>query len=298
MPKNPAVPSFDHVRLATLDDLPRIATVAAAGFFWSPTFQFQRPYHAEFPEDTLLSYRSEYDAAIRDPATVVLVAEDDFREAECERVYDALRSTPMYNASLGPKRRVVVGISSLYLRPGSSYIGKFQGGCKVIRAVTLSSDRGADSTEADGIPGQPEVFTNLERDCCARANQVYSAATNPAKTKYLAGLMRLSTLAVHPAYWRRGHASRLLDWCTRLADLEDAPLGVSAAPMGARLAVKAGFEERELIRIEPSSMHPDALCGGVHIPGLVELWVAVRPQGSTEASDESAACSDSPATSS
>lgn len=48
----------DNIRLATLNDLSRIATVAAAGFFWSPVFQFQRPYYAEFPEDTLFSYRT------------------------------------------------------------------------------------------------------------------------------------------------------------------------------------------------------------------------------------------------
>jgi hypothetical protein len=47
---------FDNVRLATLTDLPRIAVVAAAGFFWSPTFHFQRPFHAQFSEDTVSSY--------------------------------------------------------------------------------------------------------------------------------------------------------------------------------------------------------------------------------------------------
>lgn len=54
--------------------------------------------------------------------------------------------------------------------------------------------------------------------------------------------MRLSTLAVHPyvrervyfflrnvadkcsAYWRRGHASRLVRWCTYLADLDGVPV--------------------------------------------------------------------------
>lgn len=52
----PAPPSFGKVRLATLADLPRIASVASAGFFWSPSFQFQRPYHANYPDDTLSSY--------------------------------------------------------------------------------------------------------------------------------------------------------------------------------------------------------------------------------------------------
>jgi ribosomal protein S18 acetylase RimI-like enzyme len=34
--------------------------------------------------------------------------------------------------------------------------------------------------------------------------------------------MRLSTLAVNPVYWRRGHATRLVRFCTELADLDRA----------------------------------------------------------------------------
>jgi len=46
--------------------------------------------------------------------------------------------------------------------------------------------------------------------------------------------MRLATLAVAPAYWRRGHATRLIDFCTQLADSDEATL-VSAQSLGARL---------------------------------------------------------------
>jgi ribosomal protein S18 acetylase RimI-like enzyme len=34
----------------------------------------------------------------------------------------------------------------------------------------------------------------------------------------------LSTIAVFPAYWRRGHATRLVSFCTQLADMDDALL--------------------------------------------------------------------------
>jgi hypothetical protein len=34
------------------------------------------------------------------------------------------------------------------------------------------------------------------------------------------------------AYWRRGHATRFINWCTRLADLEDTPVvGMSREAM-------------------------------------------------------------------
>jgi hypothetical protein len=54
MPSIPVKPALDGVRLATPEDLARIATVAAAGFFHSPTFHYQRIYHAAYPDDTLL----------------------------------------------------------------------------------------------------------------------------------------------------------------------------------------------------------------------------------------------------
>lgn len=68
---------------------------------------------------------------------------------------------------------------------------------------------------------------------------MYNEATAPAKARYvnrsmvefcddvhrhLAGQMRLSTLAVHPGYWHRGHASRLVRWSTCLADLDGVPM--------------------------------------------------------------------------
>jgi hypothetical protein len=54
MPPVPVLPALDGVRVATLEDLPRIATVAAAGFFHSPTFHYQRVKHALYSDDTLL----------------------------------------------------------------------------------------------------------------------------------------------------------------------------------------------------------------------------------------------------
>lgn len=114
MPLDPIVPCFDGVRLAAGEDLPRIATVAAAGFFHSPTFQYQRTRHAEFPDDTLQSYWEEYRESMLDPQCVVLVAEDLVVSDENARVYDALRRAAGYVPCAGPKReRVVVGVASV-----------------------------------------------------------------------------------------------------------------------------------------------------------------------------------------
>ena len=48
------IPALDGVRIANRGDLARIATVAAAGFFHSPAFHYQRVHYAAYPDDTLL----------------------------------------------------------------------------------------------------------------------------------------------------------------------------------------------------------------------------------------------------
>jgi hypothetical protein len=126
------LPDVNGVRLATLDDLPRIAIVAAAAFFWSPTFRFQRPYYHEFPADTLASYWSEYAQAIEDPACVVLIAEDLLEADEAEHIYKALRSACPLSR---PGQKAIVGVCSITLKPGSCYVGHFQPAGKHVSAA-------------------------------------------------------------------------------------------------------------------------------------------------------------------
>jgi hypothetical protein len=131
------LPDVNGVRLATLDDLPRIAIVATAAFFWSPTFRFQRPYYQEFPADTLASYWSEYKQAMEDPACVVLITEDVLEADEAEHIYKALRSAcPL--SRLGQK--AIVGVCSITLKPGSCYVGHFQPAGKHVSAALSTRD--------------------------------------------------------------------------------------------------------------------------------------------------------------
>lgn len=118
-----------------MQDVERIATVAAAGFFHSPTFQYQRKYHAKYPDDTLLSYKSEYRAGILDPDCVVLVAEDHVKSHEGVHVYDALRRAVAYKpASSFDRGQIIVGVSSISIA-GSRYAGRFQPESKLVSAM-------------------------------------------------------------------------------------------------------------------------------------------------------------------
>lgn len=61
--------------------------------------------------------------------------------------------------------------------------------------------------------------------------------------------------------------------------------------MGANIAAKAGFEDRELVRVKRSRPHDE----GTHKddPGVgdVELWFAIRPPTGSPISGESATSS-------
>ncbi|RSL78025.1 hypothetical protein CEP52_017669 [Fusarium oligoseptatum] len=74
----PPPPPLDRLRLASPADIPRIGIVAASGFPYSPVFDWERPNHAKFPQDTLLSYRHEFSAVIKSPEHIVLIATDKF----------------------------------------------------------------------------------------------------------------------------------------------------------------------------------------------------------------------------
>jgi hypothetical protein len=122
-------PSINGVRLAKLEDLARISIVAAAAFFWSPTFRFQRPHYRDFPADTVASYAIEYEKAIRDPACVVLIVEDVLEPDEAEHVYEALR--PALRPPLSGEKGIV-GVCSFTLKPGSRYVGRFDSASKPV----------------------------------------------------------------------------------------------------------------------------------------------------------------------
>lgn len=257
-----SLPKFDGVRLARLDELDRIALVAAAGFFHSPVFHFQRPHYDAFPEDTVASYQAEYEAAMLDPNSIVLVAEQIPDKNETNKVYEALQRLGPSRSQTSSDGKVIVGVASISLPPHSRRSG-------VLQPKGTSTYR-------------TQSKTLQQRDQCIKGGELYSEATAPAKAKYLTGQMRLTTLAVHPAYWKHGHGTRLTNWCTRLADLDRVPIGVSAAKMGVKVFTKAGFQEEVRVQIEgyelPDESRDSFACNEKEPANVasIELWIGVR----------------------
>ena len=71
--------------------------------------------------------------ALKDPTSVVLVAEDVLLEHEDDTVYAALKNAASYSPATGRAgSKVVVGVASVGFKPGSPYQGMFQPLCEPI----------------------------------------------------------------------------------------------------------------------------------------------------------------------
>ena len=156
--------------------------MAASAFFWSPSFQFQRRGYQEFPADTIGSYWAEYAAAIKDPACVVLVAEDILEPDEANHVYEALRSVLWSEA---PRRRGIVGVCTLNLKPESRYSGHFQPASKNVSAAKTAPGKASEDSAGHNRPCDQPEMRNRKRDQCDEAVEIYKSTTDPLKLKYV-----------------------------------------------------------------------------------------------------------------
>ncbi|KAM5370583.1 hypothetical protein ACJZ2D_008409 [Fusarium nematophilum] len=229
-------PPLGPLRIASPGDILRLGIVAASGFRYSPVFDWERPYHAKFPQDTLLSYRHEFSSAIKHPECIVLVATDRFDPNEGEK---STAIIPPDNGWHAPKAgdEVVVGVACWRLEPGSSRNGSFQN---------------------DNAP-YPELPTNPGRDMDKGHCETLDLRCEAAEERYIGGLSTLGMVVVHPAYWKHEHGSGLAQWGIDLAKLDKVRQGLMAAKMDKPLYSSLGFENLEDLHIDGDDIMPQGV---------------------------------------
>jgi len=230
------VPSFNLLRLASPRDILRIGVVAACGFRYSPVFDWERPYHEKYPEDTLLSYRQEFASVIKSPEHIVLVAFDKYEPDEGKKSKAII---PPNNGAEIPAEgdEVVVGVSCWKLEPGSKRIGKFQ------------NETGT----------YPELPPNLNRDKNLTHCIHFAKSAEAAEKKYFQGYATMEMVVVHPAYWARGHGKNLVKWGMELARIDKVKQGVIAAKMGTDLYSQLGWKSLTEVHIEGDEIVPQGV---------------------------------------
>ena len=85
-------------------------------------------------------------------------------------------------------------------------------------------------------------------------------------------------MVTHPAYWRRGHARKLVDWAVALAKRDPSCIGVgvAAAPTGRELYAAAGFKTVSTVEMPGYEHHPEP----------VLAWMCVKDNLILDADEE------------
>src|ERR1700760_1598017 len=112
--QHPPYPPLGRLRLATIDDIPRIAEVALAGFAETALFGWVKPYHHQYPKDSLKAYQYAFSLSLYDPGCVVIVAEDALKPSENDHVtatIDPDQEIPKPSSG----QPIVVGVMSIKL---------------------------------------------------------------------------------------------------------------------------------------------------------------------------------------
>ncbi|KAI9726375.1 MAG: hypothetical protein M1828_001649 [Chrysothrix sp. TS-e1954] len=217
-PSPPSPPLSPPLRLALISDIPRIALVAVSGFYYSNLGSWCRQHHHAYPLDTFTGYASKFASAVRDPACVVVVAEDAWVSDEGGKtgasvVPDRVMREPEQGGT------VVVGVGVWKLQGSSERMGQWM-------------DEGDDG----------EVFEKgLERDMSALHVERLDPPAYAAGDRHFAGMQTLEMMVVHPAYAGRGHGARLVGWGLELARMDGVNQGVLSSRMGKRLYLRMGY---------------------------------------------------------
>ncbi|KAH7342639.1 hypothetical protein BKA65DRAFT_295055 [Rhexocercosporidium sp. MPI-PUGE-AT-0058] len=236
----PYFPVLRNLRLAVPADVMRLGVISSAGFRYSPVFDWERPYHTQYPQDTLDSYRSMYISAMKDPRIVMVVATDKYDPAEVEKTKAII--PPEVEVEL-PKagEDVVVGVAYWKFEPGLKRVGQFK------------NEEGP----------YPTIPKNAHRDedpvRCAAAEKVWMAADE----KYLWEYASMNIVVVHPAYWRRGHGSALVKWGMAMTDMDKTTQGVISADIGTKLYDTLGFEKLCEAHVDGDERTPEGLVNGI-----------------------------------
>ncbi|KAM5359151.1 hypothetical protein ACJZ2D_014690 [Fusarium nematophilum] len=160
-------------------DVLRVGIVARAGFRYSPLFRSERPFNEQYPGDTLLSYRTQFQNAIKRDDFIALVQEDALPPEENDKTKAII---PHNNGWEAPEAgdKVIVGVISIKLEPGSARRGQ------------LKNHQGS-------YADLPEC---LDRDLNRQHYDSWGSLLAFDRGEHYDGDSIMSMIVTHPAYWK------------------------------------------------------------------------------------------------
>lgn len=134
--------------------------------------------------------------------------------------------------------------------------------------------RQSEGAVLEGTP-LPEPPEQKMRDCHqGHANAMVAVEREARERCGFNELVELDMLVTHPAYWGRGHGSRLVRWGLEYSRLNKVGQGVVGPPMGMRVYLKEGFVEREKMVWEGDEVSPEGLAKQIAVYEVDQSLVA------------------------
>lgn len=118
-------PDLGTLRIATPSDILRLGNVVYAAAPGVSRFRWTRPHHKEFPDDTLLSFRSDFVAYLKDDNYIVLVQEDAYIPDENAKARGIIRQDNGWSPPEAGEK-VIVGVMAIKLDPNSPRKGQLK----------------------------------------------------------------------------------------------------------------------------------------------------------------------------
>lgn len=86
----------------------------------------------------------------------------------------------------------------------------------------------------------------------------------------------MERIVIHPAYWNRGHGTRVAKWGVALSDIDQVDQGVAATKMGAQLFQHVGYDLLVELHVEGDDSNPEGVMFSLlkhkHMPDHSDVW--------------------------
>jgi hypothetical protein len=186
----PKAPPLGSLRLAMMQDVPRIATVATAGFYYSPVFAWERRFHSQFPLDTMQAYEKMFADVISDPQYIAIVATDAYDPKE--HLKSGATIVPdVPGPDLQHGDQVVAGVATWKLQPGSSRVGQFMPPDAGTPSVPFDGGRGRDKSmyHADLLD---DACDDAKKRCAKKKSSIYDTIITSADVSIPLGTLTVT----------------------------------------------------------------------------------------------------------
>lgn len=259
----PSIPPFWPLRIAKLLDVMRMGIITYAAFEKTTQLTWTFPNHTCWPHQVLQLERQRLASYMHTPNHVVVVVEDLYDPDEAAKTNITIPSNDPAPCPVSrwTEGEAIVGVAVWKFESDSTRIGQF-----------------SEQQQAGLFPRFSRVEPHLPFH--EEHQDRYWDAIDEMNAKYFGPCgMMLETLAVHPAYWGRGHGKRLVEWSRALAHMDGISMGVLASDISLKFYQKQQYQLLDTLRLKGDEASPAGMTTYimVYAPSTLQLQHGNQP---------------------